>query len=121
MPHTTITINDALYFDLFDNIKYEWLKEVLDPEMDRDEYDFDIEIESLGNDMPAWCTTRFSFELRQVDYIRFGETHYKTKTFKVDKEYNGSSATALKMCGIWQDITDQESDEENDEEKNDEE
>jgi len=120
MPHTTITINDALWFDLFDDIKYEWLKETLDPTMDKDEYDFEIEIESLGNDMPAWCTTRFSFELRQVDYIRFGETYYKTKTFKVDKEYNGSSATAAKMCGIWQNIEDQ-SDGERDEEKSDEE
>jgi hypothetical protein len=112
-----ITIENALYFDLFDNIKYEWLKLVLDPSVDREEYDFEVEIEDLPCSRLAFCIVKFTFELRMVDYIRWGETHYKTKTFSKTIEYNGSSALAMTLCGMVRDDDTEDEDEEEEEEE----
>ena len=112
-----ITINQALYFDLFDKINYEWLKQVLDPKIDKDEYNFEVEIEDLPNDTPAWCTTKFTFELTQLDCVWFGESKYITRKFVVVKEYNGSSATAMTLCGMCHYVDDEESEVESDEEE----
>ena len=124
MPYTnSISIEQALYFDLFDDIKYEWLKEVLDPKRDREEYDFDVEIKDIPHNedddrCPSWCKTSFTFELRQIDYIRFGETYYKTKTFTKKIEYNGSSGTALSLMNLWIDNESDEEESENDDDEN---
>ena len=61
-----ININDALWFNLFDEIPYKWLKEVLDPEMNRDE------------------NPKVIFEITNVEnsYISFTSTE-TGKTFKI--------------------------------------
>ena len=108
-----ISIEKALYFDLFDDIPYKWLKEVIDPSIDREEYDFEVEIEDLPCNREAFCKVKFTFELRMVDDVRFGITHYKTKTFTKTIEYNGSSAFALTLCGMTSyDDTEEEEEEE---------
>ena len=108
-----ISIKQALYFDLFDDIKYEWLKLVLDPSVDRDEYEFDVTIEDLPCEWASsgFCKTKFTFELRKEDEVRFGETYYKTKTFTKTIEYNGSSYLAMTLCGmVGEDSEDEEED-----------
>ena len=111
-----ISIETALYFDLFDDIPYKWLKLILDPSVDREDYDFEVEIEDIPVEeviegffrTSPDCRTTFTFELRMVDYVRLGETHYKTKTFTKTIEYGGSSAFAMTLCGMKDDDTDTE-------------
>ena len=110
-----ISIETALYFDLFDDISYKWLKLILDPSVDREENDFEVEIEDLPCTRECYCIVKFTFELRMVDYIRWGETHYKTKTFSKTIEYNGSSALAMTLCGMVRDDDTEDEDEEEDE------
>jgi hypothetical protein len=119
MPYSNaLTIAKALYFDLFDDIKYEWLKEVLDPEVDKEEEYIDIEIEDLPEETRGnHRTTSFTFELRKVDYIRMGETHYKTKKFVVEKSYNGASPFGITLAQEWED--DEEDNEEDEYESED--
>ena len=120
MPYSNcLSVEQALYFELFDDIKYEWLKEVLDPKMDRDEYDFEVEIEDIPNDENTenYKTTQFTFELRKIDYIRFGETHYKTKTFVVNKTYAYNSPYAMSLGNQYEDTDDEEDEEDEEEEK----
>ena len=113
-----ISIETALYFDLFDDISYKWLKLILDPSVDREENDFEVEIEDLPCDRQAWCIVKFTFELKMVDDIRLGETHYKTKTFSKTIEYNGSSALAMTLCGmVAEDDTEDEEEEEDEEQE----
>ena len=116
MPYSNVlSIEEALYFELFDDIKYEWLKEVLDPKRE-DENDFEVEIEDIPNDENTeyYKTTQFTFELRKIDYVRFGETHYKTKTFVVKKTYAYNSPYAMSLGNNYED-TDDEEDEEDEE------
>lgn len=109
-----ISINQALYFDLFDDISYKWLKLVLDPALDREEYDFEVEIEDLPCDRLAFCKIKFTFELQIEEDERLGEKYYKTKKFSKTIEYNGSSAFALTLCGM---VADNDSEEEEEEEE----
>jgi hypothetical protein len=113
-----ISINQALYFDLFDDIEYKWLKTVLDPALDRDdECIFELYIEDLPCDRLGFCKTKFRFELQMVDKDKtniclWGATHFKTKIFSKTIEYNGSSAFAMTLCGM---VADNDSEEEEEE------
>ena len=111
-----ISITQALYFDLFDNIEYKWLKLVLDPSIDRDEWDFEVEIEDLPCDRLAFCKIKFTFELQMKKHERWAidvEEYYETKTFTKTFEYNGSSAFAMTLCDM---IADNDSEEDENEE-----
>jgi hypothetical protein len=111
-----ISINQALYFDLFDDIEYKWLKTVLDPALDRDDESiFELYIEDLPCDRLGFCKTNFRFELQMVDKDKtniclWGALHFKTKIFNKTIEYNGSSAFAMTLCGMVAD-NDSEEDE----------
>ncbi len=114
MPYADcLSIEQALYFDLFDDIKYEWLKEVLDPKRDREEYDFEVEIKDILDDENTedYKTTQFTFQLRKIDYVRFDETHYKTKTFEVKKTYHYNSPYAITLGDNYEDTDDEEEEE----------
>lgn len=116
MPYSNVlSIEEALYFELFDDIKYEWLKEVLDPKRE-DENDFEVEIEDIPNDENTedYKTTQFTFELRKIDDVRFGETHYKTKTFVVKQTYGYNSPYAMSLGNNYQSTDDEEEEEEDD-------
>ena len=95
-----INITQALYFDLFDDISYKWLKLVLDPSVDRDEYDFEVDIEDLPSDRPTFAIVKFTFELAKVDDVRWGRTRYSHKTFTKTIEYNTSSELAMMLSGM---------------------
>lgn len=102
-----ISIDKALYFDLFDDIDYKWLKLILDPSIDRQEWDFEVEIEDKpvekDVDMRFDCRTTFTFELKKIDDVRFGITYYKTKTFTKTIEYGGSSGFAMTLGDLTMD------------------
>ena len=118
-----ISIEKALYFDLFDDIPYKWLKLILDPSVDREEWDFEVEIEDIPVEKEVEgffitspdCRTTFTFELKMVDYVRFGETHYKTKTFTKTIEYGCSSGFAMTLGDMVRDDDTEEEEEEEEE------
>jgi hypothetical protein len=118
-----ISLTQALYFDLFDDIKYKWLKLILNSRIDLDEYDFQVHIEDLPCDRPAFCKVKFTFDLQMEDDERWGRLYYKTKTFTKIIEYNGSSELAATLCGMIVTSDDDEScyDENEDEESEEEE
>ena len=117
-----INIEQALYFDLFDDIPYKWLKLILDPSIDREEWDFEVEIEDIPVEkevdiafITSPCRTTFTFDLKLVDDVRFGQTYYKTKTFTKTIDYGGSSGFAMTLCGMKEEDEDTEEEEEEDE------
>ena len=114
-----ISIEKALYFDLFDDIPYKWLKLILDPSIDREEYDFEVEIEDLPCARIAFCITKFTFDLRMVDDIRFGVTHYKTATVTKTIEYNNSSELAMTLCDMKEEEEEEEEEEAEEDETSD--
>ena len=122
-----ISIEKALYFDLFDDIDYKWLKLILDPSVDREEYDFEVEIEDIPVEeviegffkISPECRTTFTFDLKMAQtrpsfnangYI----TEYITKTFTKTIDYDRTSAIARTLY----DMKDNEDDEEEEEEEN---
>ena len=94
--------------DLFDNIPYKYIKNIIN----EDEDDIDVVIDDMKSERVAYCKTKFTFEISQGKmYIWDDEDRYEK--FVVEKEYNGSSAYALMMCGL------DEEDEEDEEEEED--
>ena len=102
-----INITDALYLDLFDDINYKWLKEVLDPNMDRDEYDFEVEIEDIPFQHTGYITTNFTFELRMLNYERFGRKYYHTKSFTKIFEYTPNSPLGISISNMYEEDEDE--------------
>lgn len=103
-----ISIEQALHFNLFDDISYKWLKLVLDPSVDMDEYDFEVEIEDLPCDRPAFAIVKFTFELAKVDDVILGRTRYSHKKFTKTIEYNTSSELSMMLCGMVDSYVDSE-------------
>lgn len=95
-----ISLKQALYFDLFDDIRYKWLKLVLNPTVDDFEYDIEVEIEDLPCDRPAFAIVKFTFELAKVDDVILGRTRYSHKTFTKTIEYNTSSELAMMLSDM---------------------
>ena len=104
-----ISITQALYFDLFDDIPYKWLKEVLNPKNNNNEYDFEIELEVLEHDREAYRKIKFTFELR-MKYDE--EKYYYTKKFEKIIEYNTSSEIALELREFNKEEEEEEEEEE---------
>ena len=102
-----IDITDALYLDLFDDINYKWLKEVLNPNMDKDEYDFEVEIEDLPFERKGYITTQFTFELRMLYDERFGEKYYHTKSFTKILEYTPNSPLGISISNMYEEDEDE--------------
>jgi hypothetical protein len=61
--------------------------------------DIEVEIEDLECDRVAWCKTRFTVELN-IDVSGGSMPIMVDKKFVVEKEYNGSRASALMLCPI---------------------
>ena len=103
------TIKDMIKLDLFDDIPFKYLKDIIDFKTEDYKkytdgiYDIEVEIEDLDCDRVAWCKTRFTFSIPQLIDESFGKKYYKDKEFVVEKEYNGSSVYALMMCGLKDD------------------
>jgi len=58
-----ISLTTALKLDLFDDIEYKHLKDLLTPTMDYDNYDFEVKIEDLPNNEDYYYYIKFSFTL----------------------------------------------------------
>ena len=120
-----ISIEQALYFDLFDDIPYMWLKLILGSSVDREEYDFEVNIEDKPVKVVKGffitspdCRTTFTFDLRmsktKASYnANSYTTEYITKTFTKTIEYGSSSAFAMALCDMK---TEDEADDEDEEE-----
>ena len=86
--------------DLFDNISYKYIKDIINNDGD----DIEVEIEDLECDRVAWCKTRFKFE------IDLGSGNGILKV-DVEKEYNGSSTYALMMIELQEEEEEEEEEE----------
>lgn len=95
-----ISLNDALYFDLFDEIPYRQVKQFFEKNVDRDEYDFEVEIEDLPCDRPAYGKVQFSFTLTVDINVNGSLSIMRPKQFTKILEYNTSSGYALKLIDL---------------------
>jgi len=104
-----IPLATAKWLDLFDDVPYKYLKELLEEEED---YDFIVEIEDMPCDRVAWCKTSFTFTIEYKIYDIINNSKKREKEFTVIKEYNGSSLMALTIIGLqYPDEEEEESDE----------
>ena len=87
--------------NLFDDIKYEYIKYII--ELD-DETDFEIKIEDMECDEFMKCKTKFTFSL---------EINSLDQEYVVVKKYDGSSPMAMMI----HDLRDEEEEEEEEEEE----
>ena len=106
-----ITLNDALYFDLFDEIPYRQVKQFFEKEVDRNEFDFEVCIEKLPCDIPAYGKVSFTFTLMVDINVNGSLSIMRPKQFIKEIEYNTSSAYALKLIDLQRD--EEEEDDEN--------
>jgi hypothetical protein len=103
MAAFTISLDDAKYLDLFDDIPYKYLKDCYaNNDADKNDEELDIEIIDLPCDRIAYAKIKIIFEIRFVYDIRFGETNYKTLKYEKMIEYNTSSGVALKLMEIME-------------------
>ena len=91
-----LTVEQMKSLDLFDNIPYKYIKDIINNDKDHHEDEIDVEIEDLDCDRVAWCKTRFTFELN-IDVSGGISPFMMYKKFVVEKEYNASSPYALMM------------------------
>ena len=125
-----ISIEKALYFDLFDDIPYKWLKLILDPSVDREEYDFEVIIEDIPVEKVVEgffitspdCRTTFTFDLKmsktKPSYNANGyTTEYITKTFTKTIEYGSSSTFAMTLLDMKEEEEEEEEEDEEEEEE----
>ena len=104
-----LTIGQMKELDLFDNISYKYIKDIIN----NDDDDFEVEIEYLDCDRVAYCKARFTFEISQGKMYSW-DTKDTYKKFVVEKEYNGSSNFALLMRGLDDGEEEEEEEEEED-------
>ncbi len=100
-----LMISQMKELDLFDNISYKYIKDIIN----RDYDDIEVEIEDLACDRECYCKTRFTFELN-INVSGGCMPIMVDKEFVVEQEYNGSSAYALMMCQL-QDVDESECEE----------
>ena len=105
-----LTIGQMKELDLFDDISYKYIKDIIN----KDDDDFEVEIEDLPCDRDGWCKTQFKFELN-INVSGGYMPIMVDKEFVVEKEYNGSSIFALIMRNLY----DEDEEEEEEEEKED--
>ena len=89
-----ITLEQMLWLDLFDDLPYKNIKDIL--ELDGDT-DFEVEIVDIPNNhnvCPTWCTTSFNFILN-INVSQGSLPIMVDKHFTVTKAYSGSSPMAL--------------------------
>ena len=89
-----ISLNTALELDLFDDVKFMYLKDLLDPNTEYEEYmeeeDFIIWIEDLPNEnycpkTNRYLKTKITFELEYTKFEKiyeYGEDSVRNHTFK---------------------------------------
>ena len=105
----TISLDDAKYLDLFDDVPYKYLKDCyVNDNTDKNDDFLDIEIIDLPCDKIAYAYVKIIFEIRFICEIRFGETFYKEFLYEKCIEYNNCSGVALKLMEIMESETESE-------------
>ena len=87
-----LMISQMKELDLFDNIYYKYIKDIIN----RDYDDIEVEIEALDCDRVCFCKTRFTFELN-INVSGGCMPLMVDRKFVVEQEYNTSSCYALMM------------------------
>ena len=116
MPYTNcISLNIAIELDLFDNIEYKYLKKLLNPSVDYDDYDFEVDIQRNPDDeepmFEYYCIKVVKFDLENPKYDAEDPWCKENKYIRFTKryEYNNSSIRALQFMNLWIDDEDEES------------
>jgi hypothetical protein len=113
-----ISLNDALYFGLFDEIPFRQVKRFFDEGVNRDECDFEVYIENLPCDIPAWGKVLFEFSLMVLDINENGMLTIMTnKRFTKEFGYNTSSCYALLLSSLQIDEDEEEKEDEDEEDE----
>lgn len=98
---TCISINDALFFDLFDEIEFKYLKDILTGTNDYDDHIIDITIKITPHECDCCANAEMNYEIEGITY---------TTSFIYRKSY----PAGIKMEQIIQ-FADQEYDSDDDE------
>jgi len=128
MPYTNcVSLDFAIKeLDLFDNIKFKYLKYLFTKDIDLEEWDFEVDIENIALPYSSanccMCKTVVKFELENPEYKEdwfYSFQKEKYITFTKEYEYHNSSAMALiflDLCEESEDEEEEESEEESEEE-----
>jgi hypothetical protein len=88
-----ISLDDAIYFNLFDEIPFCQVKQFFQPWVDRDECNFEVDIEDLPCNKPGY--KRVSFEFALMD-----EKTHLLKNFTKEREYHTSWGFAQRLSSL---------------------
>ena len=103
MPIAYISVEVARdILDLFDEVKYKYVKYFL--ENYEDEECIEVEIEALEMKPDIWRKTRFRFDLP----YEFSKTDKGELEVEVVKEYHNGSGVGLTMASIWEEVEEEE-------------
>ena len=97
---TEIYIYDMLDLELFDDIEYKYVKNIIEKEC----LEIDIYIEDLGQDELGYCNIRFTFE---IPYDKIDEKVI-SKKFVVEKKYLCSDDYAKKINNLYCEIDEED-------------
>jgi len=116
-----ISLNTAINeLDLFDNIEFKYLKKLLNPSVDYDNYDFEVYIEENPDDeepISRYCITVVKFDLENPNYNPKDSWCRENKYIRFTKryEYNCSSIMALNFMNlVIEDSEDEDEDDDSD-------
>jgi len=103
--------------DLFDNIKFKYLKYLFNKNTDFEEWGFEVDIEDIEDpELRDWmCKTVVSFDLDNPDFIEelgYNQNEEKYITFTKEYVYNGSSPCAINFMNLYFEDEEEESEEE---------
>lgn len=96
MASYTIDLKTTKFLDLFDDIPYKYVKNIIDD----DDKPFDIEMEHLECNKIAWSNTKFTFKLSGTFVRGDSLPIIVEKTFEKVLYYNRSSPIGLVILVI---------------------
>lgn len=116
MPYTNcVSIDFAINeLDLFDNIEFKYLKHLFNKNIDREDWDFEVDIENIKDPELGccMCKTVIKFEIENPEYIEEGgfypHQNKKSYSFTKEYEYNSSSAYAFIFMDLYEESEDEE-------------
>jgi hypothetical protein len=126
MPYTNcVSLEFAINeLDLFDNIEFKYLKHLFKKNIDREEWDFEVDIEDIALPYSSanccMCKTVVKFELENPEYkedLYYSYQKEKYYSFTKEYEYNSSSGYALMFLDLNEESEEEESEEEESEEE----
>lgn len=121
MPYTNcVSLDFAInQLDLFDNIEFKYLKHLFNKNIDREEWDFEVDIEDIEDPELGccMCKTVIKFDIDNPHYKEdwfYSYQKEKYYSFTKEYEYNSSSAYALMFLDLNEESEDEEEEEADD-------